>query len=151
MRIEIPHREPLTLTHVVFDLNGTLTVDGELIPGVVERFPDVCEQYQCWLVSADTLGRAEHWASALQVPLRVVATGEENANFVKTLKGGVAAVGNGCNDVAMFRCADLGIAVVGPEGASGALLRHADVVMPSIAEVFNFLLNPKRIASTLRP
>lgn len=151
MRLEIPNREPLTLTHVVFDLNGTLTVDGELIPGVLERFPNVCQRYQCWLVSADTLGRAEHWASALQVPLTVVATGEDKANFVKTLEGGVVVVGNGSNDVAMFRCASLGIAVVGPEGASGKLLRHADVVMPSITEVFNFLLNPKRMMSTLRP
>ncbi|MCL6562666.1 MAG: haloacid dehalogenase [Firmicutes bacterium] len=151
MRIEIPHRQPLTLTHVVFDLNGTLTVDGELIPGVWEGFAAVRQRYQCWLVSADTLGRAEHWASMLQVPLTVAATGEDKADFVKTLEGGVAAVGNGCNDVAMFSCANLGIAVVGPEGASAELLRHADVVMPSITEVFNFLLNPKRMVSTLRP
>jgi soluble P-type ATPase len=151
MQVEIPNQEPLVLSHVVLDLNGTLTVDGELIDGVMPLFAEVREQYRCWLVSADTLGRASHWAKILQVPLTVVANGEDKAEFVRTLEGGVAAVGNGRNDIAMFSCAPLRLAVLGPEGAYAELLRYADVVMPSITDALQFLLNPKRIVSTLRP
>lgn len=62
----------------------------------------------------------------------------------------VIAVGNGRNDVAMLTAA-LGIAVLGAEGCAGAALRAADVVVPSISDALDCLLEPRRLVATLRP
>jgi hypothetical protein len=37
IRIDIPQRGMIELHHAVFDVNGTLAVDGKSIPGVVDR------------------------------------------------------------------------------------------------------------------
>lgn len=37
IRIDIPQRGSIELQHAVFDVNGTLAVDGIPIPGVVDR------------------------------------------------------------------------------------------------------------------
>ena len=36
-RIEIPQRGIIELQHAVFDVNGTLAVDGVLLPGVMDK------------------------------------------------------------------------------------------------------------------
>ena len=66
------------------------------------------------------------------------------------MKGQVACVGNGYNDVAMFDEADLGIAVLDAEGAYAGLIAHADILARSAAEGLSLLLYPDRIRATLR-
>jgi hypothetical protein len=53
-------------------------------------------------------------------------------------------------DVLMIREAALGIAVIGPEGASGATVAAADLVCRSILEAFDLLAEPRALAATLR-
>jgi soluble P-type ATPase len=59
--------------------------------------------------------------------------------------------GNGLKDAPMLRAARLGIAIVGPEGASSAALAAAEVVCTSIIAALELLLDPVTLASTLRP
>lgn len=61
-----------------------------------------------------------------------------------------AAIGNGLNDVPMLRAAALGIAVIGPEGAGGATLAAADVVVLSIEAALGLLGDPLTLTATLR-
>lgn len=61
-----------------------------------------------------------------------------------------AAIGNRTNDVAMLSAAALGIAVIGPEGASTAALAAADVVCRSILDALDLLLDDRVIVATLR-
>lgn len=51
--IEIPGR-PLELTHTVFD--GTLAVDGALIPDVDRLLASLVQIMPCWIATADTRG-----------------------------------------------------------------------------------------------
>jgi ribonucleotide monophosphatase NagD (HAD superfamily) len=41
--LEIPQREAIELRHAVFDINGTLAVDGMPIPGAVERLKSLAD------------------------------------------------------------------------------------------------------------
>ena len=59
-------------------------------------------------------------------------------------------IGNGANDVLVLEGAALGIAVIGPEGASSAALRAADVVCASIVDALDLLLEPRALTATLR-
>jgi soluble P-type ATPase len=60
------------------------------------------------------------------------------------------AIGNGANDTEMLAAAALGIAVVGPEGASSAALAAGDVVCNSIVDALDLLIEPRLLIATLR-
>jgi len=59
-------------------------------------------------------------------------------------------VGNGANDAAALRAAALGIAVIGPEGASAEALVAADVVCTSILQALDLLVDEQALTATLR-
>jgi soluble P-type ATPase len=61
-----------------------------------------------------------------------------------------AVIGNGTNDVLVLEAAAIGFAVLGPEGASAAALRSADIVCASAADALDLLLEPRALSATLR-
>jgi len=149
--IEIPGRGPIQIRHVVFDLNGTLSYDGSVLPDVPALIGQLRQHVQCWLLTGDTYGTGARIAEELGLTIHTIQTGEDKAAMVRRLEGGVAALGNGMNDVLMLRQAELGIAVIGPEGAAASAVQAADIVVPSIQAGLGLLLNPRRIVATLRP
>ena len=59
-------------------------------------------------------------------------------------------VGNGRNDILMFRSAALSIAVMDAEGMYGKLAMEADICVRSMEEGLDLLLHEKRLIATLR-
>jgi P-type E1-E2 ATPase len=149
IRVEIPGRRPLALRALALDLNGTIAASGRVLPGVRERVARLGRALEVVVLTADTYGTAARALSRLPVRLHPIATGADKARWVAGRRG-VVAVGNGANDVAMLRAADLGIAVIGPEGAAGALLGAADAVVTRIEDALDLLLDPRRLVATLR-
>jgi len=150
--IEVPHADTLRLDHVVLDLNGTLTNRGRLLEGVQERIRRLQADLNLHLVTADTHGTADDIGSALGLPVTIIENGEDKRAFVERLGAGTtAAIGNGRNDVAMFRLARLAIAIVGPEGASAEAVAAADVLCVSITDALDLLLDDRALGATLRP
>jgi len=151
VRLEIPGREPLELEHLLLDVNGTLSDRGDLLDGVAERLDALRRTLDLHLLSADTFGTLEAVAARLGVDSRIVGGGKDKLRLLDGLgRQRCAAVGNGANDRLMIREAALGIAVVGPEGASGATVTAADVVCRSILEALDLLADPRALAATLR-
>jgi len=154
LEIDIPSRGVLRLEHLVLDVNGTIALDGQLIPAAYERLERLCEKLDLWLVSADTQGTLTELATALQAKTRRLQSGDEatqKAALVGELGAErVVAIGNGANDAAMLQQAALGIAVMGNEGLAAACLTAADVVVPSIEAALDLLLSPRRLIATLR-
>jgi soluble P-type ATPase len=149
--LELPGGVSLNLAHLVLDFTGTLSRDGALLPGVAGRIRKIAKRMRVTVMTADTFGTAANSLRGLPVQVRFVETGAEKARRVRKLGCRlVAAVGNGRNDAAMVRIAALGIAVVGPEGAAGELVRAADVVVRDVRDAFDLLLNPLRLKATLR-
>jgi P-type E1-E2 ATPase len=152
LRYEIPGTAAIELEHLVLDVNGTLSDRGQLIAGVAEPIEQLRHQIAVYLLSADTRGLVGELARQLAVPAERIASGEDKSAFLDRLgPARCAAIGNGLNDAAMLRVARLGIAVVGPEGASPMTLDAADVICPSIGAALGLLLDPLSLASTLRP
>jgi P-type E1-E2 ATPase len=150
--VPIPEGPTLELEHLVLDVNGTLTDRGELLDGVSERLGRLRERLELQLVSGDTFGTLDEVSRTLGLTPRRVTTGAEKAEIVRNLGAPhCAVIGNGANDVFALEAAALGIAVVGPEGASGAAVRAADVVCRSVVEALDLLLDPQVLGATLRP
>ena len=150
LSIDIPGRGPLSIRHVIFDMNGTLALDGQLLPQIWPRFAEVRDRYHCLVVTGDTFGTAGSVQAALGCELQRVSRGEDKEMVVRGLDGGVAAVGNGRNDALMFRAAALAIAVLGPEGLSHHALANADIIVPDIGAALGLLLAEQRLIATLR-
>lgn len=155
IEIDIPGRGRLVLTYLVLDVNGTLAVDGTLLPGVLERVQRLRAQLQVEMLTADTYGRQTALDRQLGFAAHRLQPGQpeaaQKAAFVRSLGAEhTAAIGNGANDVEMLRVAALGIAVLEGEGTSVDALMAADVVVRSITDALDLLLQPHRLVATLR-
>ena len=154
INLSVPGFQELNLKFLVLDFNGTLAVDGVLLPGVVDRLMALAASIEIHVVTADTFGTAEEALRGVPVKLTILS-GDDQAKSKRyhVLRLGaefVAAVGNGRNDERMVGTAALGIAVVQAEGASPATIAAAKVVTTSILYALDLFLQPHRLLATLR-
>ena len=158
IEIEIPGNRTLRLAHLVLDVNGTLAIDGLLLPGIAERLSDLQPRIQIHLLTADTHGRQGEidrqlglTATILLPPSQTSSQRALKANFVRELgAASVVAIGNGNNDAGMIEAAGLGIAILGPEGLATAALMAADLVCANANNALDLLRHPDRLRATLR-
>lgn len=154
IEINIPGRESLKLKYLVCDYNGTLALDGKLLPGLPALFEALSKQIKIHVVTADTFGFAGKELEGLPVELRILQPGnqdERKLEFIRELRvESCFCVGNGRNDKLMLAEAAVGVCLIQKEGASTATLAVADVVCASIIDALELLLNPKRLIATLR-
>jgi P-type E1-E2 ATPase len=154
IQLDVPGRGVWILEHLLLDLNGTVALDGEVIPGVPERLTALSADLTAYLITADTRGQAVEICERLAARLYRIGPGDE-AGQKRTLverlgPEQVVAIGNGANDAGMLAAAALGIAVLGREGLATAALDAADVVVGRIIDALDLLLHPPRLAATLR-
>lgn len=154
LEITIPTRGLIRLEYLILDVNGTIALDGQLLPEVEERVAGLRGLLGICLVSADTQGTLAELSSALNVAARRLEAGDEAAQKAALVEehgaDRVVAIGNGANDAAMLRRAGLGIAVLGGEGLAVACLMAADLVAPDVRGALDLLLKPRRLLATLR-
>jgi len=151
IRINIPRRGIVELQHAVFDVNGTLAVDGKPIPGVADRLKALGEHLSLHVLTAGTHGNIAELERVLSFPLHMITIGEEKMHYVEHLgPASVIAFGNGMNDVGMLRLAAIGVAVLAGEGVAIGALQAADVLALGPVDAIDLVLNPKRLVATLR-
>jgi P-type E1-E2 ATPase len=154
IEVNIPGRRIYRLEHLVLDLNGTISLDGNIIDGVPERLDTLRSLLDIWIVTADTRGRAQGLGNSLRVKIHKVDPGNEQdqkLSLVQQLGSeSTASIGNGSNDAYMLRESILGICVLGPEGASVEAITGCDVVVPNINAALDLLIKPERLIATLR-
>ncbi|THF67269.1 ATPase P [Pseudothauera nasutitermitis] len=152
--IDIPGFGRLELRHLVSDYNGTLAVDGHLLPGVAELLTRLAADLDVHVITADTFGLAR--AQLANLPVRLViapleSQAETKLRYVEELGAGtLAAIGNGRNDHSMVGAAALGIALIQREGGSTATVNGAHIVCTNVVDALELLLHPKRLIATLR-
>jgi P-type E1-E2 ATPase len=154
LAIAIPGFRQLELQHLVLDYNGTLAIDGILIPGVREVLGALAQQIEIHVVTADTFGCARSELSGLPVKLSILpleSQAEAKLAYVQKLGvDHVCAIGNGRNDHRMLAAAAVGIALVQREGGAGEALANATVVSTDILDALDLLRRPARLIATLR-
>lgn len=152
--LTIPGFADLQLKYLVSDYNGTLAVDGVLLPGLRELIPQISRDLQIHVVTADTFGSAANELRDLPLQLTITppdSQAEAKRAFVSRLgEQHVIAVGNGRNDRLMLKAAALGIVVIQLEGGAMEAISEADVVSRNIIEALELLRQPQRLVATLR-
>lgn len=151
---DIPGSGEIKIQSIVFDYNGTVAVDGKLINYVKEAMPKLKEVANIYILTADTYGSVREECSGLGIEVKTFP--KENAGlFKKKIVEDLGAettmcIGNGVNDIEMFKICGLSIATIEEEGASGKLLAHADIVVKSIKNAVELILSGDRVRATLR-
>lgn len=152
--LDIPGMEKLFLKNIVLDFNGTIALDGKLLPGVQEKLNSLADSLDIYILTADTFGTVLSACSSINgkvIILKESIGSGEKLKFIESLGAReTAAVGNGTNDMLMLAGAALGIAVTGPEGTSIKAAMAADVAVKDINTGLDMFLNPKRLVATLR-
>ncbi|AJC72198.1 HAD family hydrolase [Thermococcus guaymasensis DSM 11113] len=149
MGIEIPGLNVLEFQAVLFDLNGTLGVEGKVPEDVKKLLTKLADRYTVVILSADTFGTLEEEFKGLPVRIERVSTGAEKAEIAEGYAP-YAAVGNGNNDVAMLEKAELAFCVIGKEGAAVDALLASDVVVTDVRDAIETLLDERKLIATLR-
>lgn len=151
---QIPGFGTLTLEHLVLDYNGTLAVDGLLLPGVKGALNTLAAELAIHVVTADTFGRAAGGLEGINCRLTVLEAGRQaqaKVNVVNRLGADrTVSIGNGRNDALMLAASALGVAVILGEGASTVSLNAADIVCTDIVSALELLMHPLRLTATLR-
>ena len=151
---EIPGREDIKIENIVFDYNGTIAVDGKHIDGVSQLINRVSKHANIYILTADTYGTVEKECNDIGAKVSTFPkenAGESKREIIRKLGGEkTLCIGNGYNDISMFKESILSIGIIEGEGASGKLLANADIVARSIAERINIILNKNMVKATLR-
>ena len=152
--LAIPGFGALELEHLVLDYNGTLAIDGKLLPGVREALAELADEVEIHVITADTFGLAGVELAGLPVNLTIVTEAEQAdaklAHIERLGPASVFAIGNGRNDRKMLAAARVGVALLQREGGAAATLAEADVVAASVLDALDLLRHPKRLIATLR-
>ncbi len=151
---EIPGRDNIEIENVVFDYNGTIAVDGEILEGVRELLNRLDKHFKIHILTANTFGTVKKECSNINAKVLTFPkddTSKFKRDIVESLGGeNTICVGNGFNDIEMFKKAAISIGIIEGEGASGKLLLHADIVTRSIIEAIEIILNKDKMKATLR-
>jgi soluble P-type ATPase len=149
--LDIPQRGIVVLQHAVFDVNGTLAVDGTIIPGVAERMKTLTNHLLIHLLTSGTHGNLTEIEQTLGFQIHMIHRGDEKMRYVQQLgPTNVIAFGNGVNDNSMLRLAAIGIAILTPEGTAMRALQAADALVYGPVNALDLLLKPNRLIATLR-
>lgn len=154
IKINIPSYGELNISHLVFDYNGTIAVDGKISDNVKGKLKLLKKEIDIHILTADTYGNARENLKEIDVDLHIISKEngtQDKVNFIKGLgSNNVIAIGNGNNDVLMIKEARVGICIVGKEGCSSKVLLNSDIVVNSINDCLNMLINTNRLKATLR-
>jgi soluble P-type ATPase len=154
LAVAIPGFRDLKVEHLVLDYNGTLAIDGRLLPGVREALGVLATQVEIHVITADTFGSAASELSELPVKLTILPSGAQAEAKLAYVQGlgaeHVCAIGNGRNDCEMLAAVAVGIALVQREGAAAQTLAAAAVVVLDVMDALDLLRHPGRLIATLR-
>lgn len=142
----------IEINTIVMDINGTLALRGKIITGVKNKLSELKEKgFKLILVSSDQRGNAQEIANDLEIEFYAAKTLEEKAEFMQSLNPeNTAAIGNARIDIGLFKNAKLSIATLQAEGIHTGIIKHVDIIVPSIIDALNLLLDKYTVESTMK-
>jgi P-type E1-E2 ATPase len=150
----LPPRDQIKIEHLVLDVNGTLALDGELLPGVAETLTNLEQSLNIHMLTADTHGKQTQIDQQLNLKAVRIQEGleaQQKSDYVLNLgPEKTLALGQGSNDALMLKQAIIGVCILSEEGTAVETLINADLVVPDIQAGLQLLLHPRRITASLR-
>lgn len=153
-KIEIPGYNSFEIEHLIFDMNGTLSVDGIVSEDIKKRLLTLSADFTIHIITADTFGTAADQFTGLPLAISILKSDHQalqKKKYVDMLgKDHCIAFGNGSNDELMLEAAAIGIGICGSEGAASSTLNAADLQYKNPCDALDALIFDKRLIASLR-
>ncbi len=154
IEIDIPGWKKIKLENLVLDFNGTIALDGVIVPSVIPILQELSHKVKICIISADTFATVEEQCKDLPVKFKIIAPEDQKrqkGKFIRELGGdSTCSIGNGEVDVEMLRESILSICVMGYEACSTSALINSHLLAATGEKALELLLKPNRIKATLR-
>jgi soluble P-type ATPase len=149
---DVPGSGSVELKTIILDLNGTLSVGGTIVDGVKERLARLkAAGFNTILFTGNTRGDADSIASDLGIEWKLAKSAEDKKKHALALDPDTcASIGNGLIDLQLMKVVKLRIATLQAEGIHVQTLLNCDVVIPTINDALDLLIDPQRLIATLR-
>ena len=152
MQYDIPGIGVLELQTIILDLNGTLSVGGKIVDGVDERLKKLKGLgYKIIFFTGNTRGNADQLAQELGIEWVLAESGEaKKEQALKLQPETCISIGNGLIDLELMKVVKLRIVTLQAEGVHVQTLLNSDVIIPTINDALDLLIDPQRLIATLR-
>ena len=152
MKYPIPGLGELELNTIILDLNGTLSVGGQLVQGVHERIQKLKDQgLRVVFFTGNTRNDADDLAKELGIEWQLAGTAEAKREAAQKLDPATAAsIGNGRIDLELMKTVKLSIVTLQAEGVHVETLQACDIVIPTINDALDLFIDSQRLIATLR-
>lgn len=152
MHYEIPGQEAFEINTLILDLNGTLSVGGEVPEGVKERLDSLKQLgFKVLFFTGNTRNDADQLAEVLGIDWKLARNAEDKKNLAIEIGADTcASIGNGLIDLQLTETVKLGIVTLQAEGVHTKTLLAADIVVPTINDALDLFIDADRLTATLR-
>lgn len=152
MVYKIPGVGDIELKTLILDLNGTLTVKGKIPEGVKERLARLKELgYRILFFTGNTRNNAGEISSELGIEWILAEDGIAKRNEALKLDPNICvSIGNGLIDLELMKVVKLRIVTLQAEGVHVQTLLNSDIVILSILDALDLLIDPATLVATLR-
>ena len=152
MLIKAPNNRVLDIENIILDLNGTLANYGIVSERSKELIKALKElNYNIILISGDIRGNAANIAKELNIKIFLGENSEAKAIEVQKFDPNkTAAIGNARIDIGTFNNAIISIATLQQEGIHTEIIKHVDIIVPSIEDALKLFIDTKALEGTLR-
>jgi soluble P-type ATPase len=152
MKYQIPGMGELEIKTIILDLNGTISVGGKLVEGVHDRIKTLKGQdFRIVLFTGNTRGDADDICTQLGIEWVQAKNAQGKADEAKKLEPETCvSIGNGLIDLELMKTVKLRIVTLQSEGVHVQTLLNSDVVVPSINDALDMLIDPDTLIASLR-
>jgi soluble P-type ATPase len=148
----VPGVGTINIDTLVVDSNGTLTVKGEMVPGVVERIHRLqMLGVNVVMISSDQRGKARALALSSGIAYYEADNSRQKEDVLLSLGSrNVAAIGNARIDIGLFVQSVVSVATLQAEGIHKDIIDHVDIIVPSINDALDFFLDEDTFIATMK-
>ncbi|MDM8533466.1 ATPase P [Clostridiaceae bacterium HSG29] len=154
MVINVPETGKYEIENIVFDYNGTIAINGEIINGILEKIVKLAESFNVTIITADTFNTVKRAFKNTDVNIHIIDSIDgtiQKKEFVEEVGSNkTIALGNGRNDELMLKEAIISVAILNDEGVSLKALNNADFLLKDINHFFEMIEEPKKLVAILR-
>jgi P-type E1-E2 ATPase len=142
----------ITLSTILLDLNGTLSVNGKIVKGSKERIKKLKKMgFQLVMLSGDSRGNAKKIAKELGIECIITKSSKEKKKAIKQFnRKECIAIGNARIDIGMLKHAKISMLTLQIEGIHTGAIKYADIIVPSILDAFDIFIKPHNFRSTMK-
>jgi soluble P-type ATPase len=152
MKCQIPGQGELEIKTIILDLNGTLSVGGQIVEGVHGRTKKLKELgFTVILFTGNTRGDADDIAKELNIEWMQASGAAQKRELAEKLEPETCvSIGNGLIDLQLMEAVALGIVTLQAEGVHRKTLLACDLMVPTINDALDLFIDQDRLVASLR-